>query len=100
MKRFIPALWLVVFFAIPFLAVIKLSFSTLATAIPPYTPVFDLDVSTWLLKAQSFSVETYVLIFSDTPPSCFDIPSFIVYLELKKLFRCYFCYSTALLKAQ
>lgn len=66
MKRLIPALWLLIFFAIPFLAIIKLSFSTLATAIPPYTPVFDLNISTWFLKAQSFSLETYRLIFLDS----------------------------------
>jgi putrescine transport system permease protein len=65
MKRAIPALWLIAFFAVPFLAVMKLSFSTLATAIPPYMPVFDFDFSTWITKIQSFTFDNYALIFSD-----------------------------------
>ena len=37
-----PFLWLVVFFLIPFLIVIKISLSQTAIAIPPYVPVLDL----------------------------------------------------------
>jgi putrescine transport system permease protein len=37
----VPYLWLLVFFAIPFLIVLKISFSRLAIAIPPYTPVLE-----------------------------------------------------------
>lgn len=37
----VPWLWLVVFFALPTLVVLKLSFSQTAIAQPPYTPVFD-----------------------------------------------------------
>ena len=33
-----PYLWLLVFFAIPFLIVLKISFAERATAMPPYTP--------------------------------------------------------------
>src|SRR4029077_11073115 len=36
-----PYLWLVVFFLIPFLIVIKISLSQTAIAQPPYVPVFD-----------------------------------------------------------
>ncbi len=38
----VPYLWLVVFFLIPFLIVIKISLSQTAIAIPPYVPVLDL----------------------------------------------------------
>jgi putrescine transport system permease protein len=39
----LPYLWLVVFFLLPFLIVLKISLSQTAIAQPPYTPVFDLD---------------------------------------------------------
>jgi putrescine transport system permease protein len=38
----VPYLWLLLLFLLPFLIVLKLSFSTAAIARPPYTPVFDL----------------------------------------------------------
>jgi len=38
----IPYLWLLVLFLIPFLIVLKISFSLTAVAQPPYTPVFSL----------------------------------------------------------
>jgi len=37
----IPYLWLLAFFLVPFLIVLKISLSEVATAIPPYRPVFD-----------------------------------------------------------
>jgi putrescine transport system permease protein len=37
----IPYLWMLLFFAIPFFIVLKISFSTQAVAIPPYTPVME-----------------------------------------------------------
>jgi len=37
----IPYLWLLVFFLAPFIIVAKMSLSTAAVAVPPYTPVFD-----------------------------------------------------------
>src|ERR1043166_106951 len=37
-----PYAWLVLFFLIPFLIVLKISLSATAIAQPPYTPVFDL----------------------------------------------------------
>jgi putrescine transport system permease protein len=39
----IPYLWLLVFFLIPFLIVVKISLSETAIAQPPYTPQLDLD---------------------------------------------------------
>ena len=38
----IPALWLTALFLVPFLIVLKISFSQSAVALPPYTPVLDL----------------------------------------------------------
>jgi putrescine transport system permease protein len=37
-----PYLWLIGFFFVPFLIVLKISFSETAIALPPYTPVLDL----------------------------------------------------------
>jgi putrescine transport system permease protein len=38
----VPYLWLVALFLVPFLIVVKISLSTTAIAIPPYTPTLDL----------------------------------------------------------
>ncbi len=38
----VPYLWMLVFFAIPFLIVLKISFSTQAVSIPPYTPIMEI----------------------------------------------------------
>ncbi|MEX1660144.1 ABC transporter permease subunit [uncultured Thioclava sp.] len=38
----VPYLWLVALFLVPFLIVVKISLSTTAIAIPPYSPTFDL----------------------------------------------------------
>lgn len=37
----VPYAWMLVFFAVPFLIVLKIAFSTQAIAIPPYTPVLE-----------------------------------------------------------
>lgn len=37
----VPYLWLAAFFAMPFLIVLKISFSQTAIAMPPYTPTWD-----------------------------------------------------------
>ncbi|TAA21572.1 ABC transporter permease subunit [Pseudoxanthomonas winnipegensis] len=39
----LPYLWMLVFFAVPFLIVLKISFARLAIAMPPYTPILDMD---------------------------------------------------------
>jgi putrescine transport system permease protein len=60
----VPYLWLVVFFLIPFFIVFKISLSDIATAIPPYTPLFDItDISGFLSK---LDFENYAFIFSDS----------------------------------
>ncbi len=37
----IPYVWMLVFFAVPFLIVLKISFASQAIAIPPYTPILE-----------------------------------------------------------
>lgn len=37
----IPYAWMLLFFAVPFLIVLKIAFSTQAIAIPPYTPIVE-----------------------------------------------------------
>ena len=37
-----PYLWLILFFAIPFLIVLKISFTRMAIAMPPYTPINEI----------------------------------------------------------
>jgi putrescine transport system permease protein len=60
----LPALWLLVFFAFPFLLVAKLSLSDTALAIPPYTPRLDGSMGLGeVLRALDF--ETYARIGRD-----------------------------------
>ena len=59
-----PYLWLLVFFMLPFAIVFKLSFSEIAIAIPPYTPIVSW-VDGIYLKIQ-LSVESYQLLFEDS----------------------------------
>lgn len=60
----IPYLWLVAFFLVPFAFVVKLSFSEIATAIPPYQPTFSWG-DNWLEKAQIFTLNNYALVLGD-----------------------------------
>jgi putrescine transport system permease protein len=46
----IPYVWMLLFFAIPFLIVLKISFSSQAVAIPPYTPVLEVVGEALTLK--------------------------------------------------
>lgn len=63
-----PALWLLLFFVVPCLIVLKISLSQTVIAQPPYTPV--LDLSEGLKGVEDFvsglSVESYKLLGSDT----------------------------------
>jgi putrescine transport system permease protein len=58
----IPALWLGVFFLVPFLIVLKISFSEARLAIPPYAPLI-----TWLhgLPVPSIHLSGYAYLFTD-----------------------------------
>ena len=64
----VPALWLLLFFVVPCLIVLKISLSQTVLAQPPYTPVLDLSQG-WR-GVQDFisalSTESYKLLGSDT----------------------------------
>ncbi|RYZ71373.1 MAG: ABC transporter permease subunit [Lysobacteraceae bacterium] len=59
----VPYLWLLVFFAIPFLIVLKISFSKLAIAMPPYTPVLEFVDNAVSLK---LNLSNYIGLFTDS----------------------------------
>jgi putrescine transport system permease protein len=63
----IPYLWLVLFFLLPFIIVLKISLSQTAIAQPPYIPVFDLAGGWQGIKAffGALSFDNYSLIASD-----------------------------------
>jgi putrescine transport system permease protein len=63
----VPYVWLVVFFLIPFLIVLKISLSQTALAQPPYLPVFDLAAGWQGLVAffSGLSFDNYRLLASD-----------------------------------
>jgi putrescine transport system permease protein len=57
----VPYLWLLVFFLVPFFLVFKISFSTTAISIPPYTPVFALEngITGLLDQLRQLSLDNY-----------------------------------------
>jgi ABC-type spermidine/putrescine transport system, permease component I len=59
----VPYVWLLLFFAIPFLIVLKISFSQLAIAMPPYTPVLEYIDEALTLK---LNLGNYVALFTDS----------------------------------
>jgi putrescine transport system permease protein len=63
----IPYAWLIVFFLVPFLIVLKISLSETAIAQPPYTPVLDLAAGWHGIVAffAGLSLDNYVLLGSD-----------------------------------
>ncbi|MCC2596401.1 ABC transporter permease subunit [Pusillimonas sp. MFBS29] len=58
-----PFLWLVLFLLLPFLLVLKISFSDLRFGIPPYTPLAELKEQTLTL---ALSLRGYALLFTDS----------------------------------
>ncbi|NYT86617.1 ABC transporter permease subunit [Pollutimonas harenae] len=58
-----PFLWLGLFLLLPFLLVLKISFSELRFGIPPYTPLAELKEQTLTL---ALSLRGYALLFSDS----------------------------------
>jgi putrescine transport system permease protein len=63
----LPYVWLVLFFLLPFLIVLKISFSQTAIAQPPYTPVLDLAAGWQGIQdfAVGLTAEGYRLLASD-----------------------------------
>jgi len=63
----LPYAWLIAFFLVPFLIVLKISLSQTALALPPYTPVFDLSAG-WAGIARflaGLSFDNYAFLGSD-----------------------------------
>jgi putrescine transport system permease protein len=63
----VPYAWLTLLFLVPFVIVLKISFSTTAIAQPPYEPAFDLSeglVGLWE-QARKFTFDNYAFLFSD-----------------------------------
>jgi len=58
----VPTIWLLLFFAIPFLIVLKISFSMAAVAIPPYEPLFQFFDETFQI---SLNFGNYLLLLDD-----------------------------------
>jgi putrescine transport system permease protein len=63
----LPYAWLLVLFLIPFLIVLKISFSTPLIGQPPYTPTFDVagGVSGLLASARHLVVDNYIFLTKD-----------------------------------
>ena len=59
----VPYLWMLLFFAIPFLIVLKISFAKLAIAQPPFTPVLEFVENEVLLKLNLTNFKT---LFTDS----------------------------------
>ena len=62
-----PALWMVLFFLVPFGFVLKISLSQTAIAQPPYLPLFDLTQGFAAIKATAaeLSLDNFKLLVSD-----------------------------------
>jgi putrescine transport system permease protein len=63
----VPYAWLVVFFLVPFLIVLKISLSQTAIALPPYVPVLDLAAGWEGFKSflSGLGLDNYASLFSD-----------------------------------
>lgn len=63
----VPYLWLVILFLIPFLIVLKVSFSEPTVSIPPYSPRLDLSdgLSALWQQIRQFSIENYVFLIEE-----------------------------------
>ncbi|MEM1382408.1 MAG: ABC transporter permease subunit [Pseudomonadota bacterium] len=60
----VPYLWLLAFFLFPFLIVLKISFSEVVVAQPPYAPVWD-SFDAVIGHLSTISFENYAFLFSD-----------------------------------
>jgi putrescine transport system permease protein len=58
----LPLLWLIVFFAVPFAVVLKISFAEAIVGQPPYTPLIEAGAEGWRLLA---SAANYLLLADD-----------------------------------
>ena len=62
-----PYLWMVLFFLVPFVFVLKISLSQTVIAQPPYTPVFDLTQGWEAIRdaLAALSIDNFRLLISD-----------------------------------
>ena len=65
--RAIPFAWLLLFFALPFFIIVRLSLSQSVVGQPPYAPVFDgaAGIAQWIESVRQFSLENFAILFSD-----------------------------------
>ena len=63
-STWLPYLWLALFFAVPFLIVLKVSLSETAVAMPPYKPVFS-GLEDFLENLKQFSLDNYIWLTED-----------------------------------
>ncbi|MFO1428140.1 MAG: ABC transporter permease subunit [Steroidobacteraceae bacterium] len=60
----VPFLWLLLFFTVPFLIVLKISFSEVQIAMPPYAPLFE-----WLQETRklivTFNLNNYLFLLTE-----------------------------------
>ena len=63
----VPYVWLLIFFLAPFAIVLRISFSEVAIAIPPYLPVFDFSEGweAFVADLQRFSIDNYIWLAGD-----------------------------------
>lgn len=63
----VPYLWLAVFFLVPFLIVLKISFSQTAIAMPPYVPAFDFSggAAGFFAKLSALTADNYLWLTGD-----------------------------------
>jgi putrescine transport system permease protein len=63
----LPFAWLLIFFLIPFLIVFRISFSSSAVAMPPFTPIFPLSdgLQGWMESIKEFSFDNYLFLGDD-----------------------------------
>jgi putrescine transport system permease protein len=61
----VPWLWLTLFFLIPFLIVLKISFAETRLGVPPYTPMFELGADGSVHFAK-LNVQNYAFIFTQS----------------------------------
>ena len=64
----LPYAWLAIFFLLPFLIVLKISFSQTAIAQPPYVPLFDLTAGWEGVKEffAALTLDNYAAVFTDS----------------------------------
>lgn len=60
----VPYLWLLAFFAAPFLIVLRISFSETALAMPPYRPLWDSWAAVWDFF-RSLNLDNYLFLLDD-----------------------------------